>query len=196
MEPEPAKLRYEMTNVQPGWIVVEEERFSHEARAYFHPGPNPPVEEYREEGRFWKSTPAAQSFRFDLRDAANGEVIPYPELLGLIYWASSGPDSEIHQIGDMAQEHRISVYVAVAYEKAGRTGPGVPLSKLRILNRYFNERVRQPGKKILILPDYFGLYRGFSTGQIMADLGLTAMEPSAESRESREPREIKKETSR
>ena len=53
------------------------------------------------------------------------------------------------------------------------------LDKVRILNRYFNERLSTPNKKILILPDYFGLHREFNHGQIMADFELTAMEVEA-----------------
>jgi hypothetical protein len=49
------------------------------------------------------------------------------------------------------------------------------------LNRAFNERLRTADKKILILPDYFGLYKELSYGQIMLDFGLTAMEQKADS---------------
>ena len=176
MESGSPNFRYEMVNIQPGYIVVEKEMFSLAARSYFSAEPSPPVEEYREGGQFWKSSPVAQSVRFDIRDNQTREVISFAELLGLAYWASCRPESEIYKIGDMAQENRVSVYVAVTFERAGRSGPGIPMEKLRILNRYFNERLQRPDKKILILPDYFDLYKEFSTGQIMADLGLTAME--------------------
>ena len=45
-----------------------------------------------------------------------------------------------------------------------------------MLNKAFNSRLRTPDKKILILPDYFGLYKELSYGQIMLDFGLTAIE--------------------
>ena len=48
--------------------------------------------------------------------------------------------------------------------------------KLRVLNATFNERLRTGGKKILILPDIFDLYKTMSYGQIMIDFGLTSME--------------------
>jgi hypothetical protein len=45
-----------------------------------------------------------------------------------------------------------------------------------VLNRAFNGRLQTKDKKILILPDYFGLYKELSYGQIMLDFGLTAIE--------------------
>jgi len=45
-----------------------------------------------------------------------------------------------------------------------------------VLNRYFGERLATPNKKILILPDYFGVHEQFDHGMVVADVGLTAME--------------------
>ena len=35
--------------------------------------------------------------------------------------------------------------------------------KIDLLNRVFNERIRTADKKILVLPDFFGLYRSSPT---------------------------------
>jgi hypothetical protein len=51
----------------------------------------------------------------------------------------------------------------------------VPASKLEWLNRAFNDRMRTPGKKILILPDLFGIQKQVSSGRIMLDFSLTTM---------------------
>lgn len=174
METGSARFRYEMTGVRQGWLVVEHEIRSMAKRAYFSAGPASPVEEYREGRDVWTPAEVAQSFRFDLRDHETGETIPFDELLGLAFWGSCPRSSAIWELGDAAQEHRISVYVAVTF--GGGEGPGLAPAKLRALNRYFNERLRDPGKRILILPDLFGLYREFSHGHIMVDLGLTAMQ--------------------
>jgi len=176
MEAESPAYRYEMVDVRPGYIVIEHELKSKAMRAYFCPDPVAPIEEYREGNRIWQHTATAQSLRFSIRDSRSGEVTPFDELLGLAFYGSCPKGSEIFEIGDIALEHMVSIYVAVTGEGAGGERVGLAIEKLRILNRYFNERLRNREKKILILPDRFDLYREFSHGHIMVDLGLTAME--------------------
>jgi hypothetical protein len=170
------KPRYEMVNVQLGYIIIEHDVYSTAMRSWFSSEPVPPKEEYREGRQIWKYSGMAQSFRFDIRDGETGELLKYDELLGLLYYGSCKKDSEVYGIGELAHDNNISVYVAITYE--GPDGKRVMLGaeKLRILNRAFNDRLRTPGKKILILPDIFGLYKEISYGEIMIDFGLTSLE--------------------
>lgn len=176
METGSPRFRYEMTGVRQGWVVIEHEVRSLTKRAYFSAGPASPVEEYREGSEVWTPAEVAQSFRFDIRDNETGEVLPFDELLGLAFWGSCPKSNPLWEIGDIAQERRISLYAAITF--GGSVDPASALEprKLRALNGYYNERLRDPGKKILILPDLFGLYREFSYGHILVDLGLTAMQ--------------------
>lgn len=176
MASESPGFRYAMTGVRQGWVVIEHEIRTKAKRAFFSSGPASPLDEYREGSDVWTPAEAAQSFRFDLEDRETGEVLPFDELLGLAFWGSCPRSNALWELGDIAQEQRISVYVAVTFEAAATPGLNLEPRKLRALNGYFNERLRDPGKKILILPDLFGLYREFSYGHIMMDLGLTAME--------------------
>ncbi len=170
--------RYEMVNVRPGYVIVERDLFSSAVRSYFSAEPVPPKDEYREGNRIWKYSGMAQSFQFDVRDNTTGEVVKFRELLGLVYYGSSPENSDLHRIGEIAHENKISIYAAITYE--GPDGSRINLSpeKVRILNRVFNDRIRTPEKKILILPDLFNLYRAVSYGEIMIDFGLTSMEES------------------
>ncbi|MBD3162752.1 MAG: hypothetical protein GF346_10230 [Candidatus Eisenbacteria bacterium] len=171
-----ANCRYEMIHVQPGYVMVEHDLFSRAVRSYFTTDPIPPKEEYREGNRTWRSAGMGQSFRFDIRDAETGEVTSYRELLGLLYYASCEEGTGVHEIGRLAHENRISIYVAITYEDPDRRNSGLGHDKLRILNEAFNERLQSRDKKILILPDVFGLHRTMSYGQVMIDFGLTSME--------------------
>jgi hypothetical protein len=141
--------RYVMVDVRPGYVIVEHEVFSKQMRSYFSAESVPPVEDYREGSQVWKFSGMAQSFQFDLRDCATGQVTKY---------------------------EKIWMYVAITHRPIETTRHAAWLEKLRLLNRYFGERLETPNKKILILPDYFGLYREFSHGQILADFGLTALD--------------------
>jgi len=176
MTSESRATQYEMVNVRSGHVIIEHDVLSRAARSYFSPEPTPPVEEYWEGQRIWKFWGAAQSIQFDVRDNESGEVIPFRELLGLMYYGCCREDTDLYRIGELAQENRISIYVAITYETAEGEPTRLPQDKAAVLNRLFNDRVRDKAKKILILPDLFNLYREMTYGQIMIDFGLTAMD--------------------
>ena len=176
MSSEPLAPQYEMVNVRSGHVIIEHDVLSRAVRSYFSAEPVPPVEEYWEGRRLWRHWGAAQSFQFDVRDGASGEVIPFGELLGLMYYGCCRKDSDLRRIGELAQEQRVSIYVAITYETADGDPTQLSREKAAVLNRLFNDRLKDKSKKILILPDLFGLYREMSYGQIMIDFGLTAMD--------------------
>jgi hypothetical protein len=167
--------RYELVHITPGYVIIEQARHSGAARSYFCAEAVEPKEEYREGDDFWRFVTSAQSFRFDIRDSVEGTVTEFPELLGLLYWGACDPTSELYRIGELALDNRISVYVAITYEAPDGSPRVISDDKIRLLNGVFNERLQTKGKKILILPDLFGLYRKLSHGQLMIDFGLTSM---------------------
>ena len=171
-----ARCRYTMVNVRPGHVVVEHDLLSRAVRSYFSDESAVPVEEYREGKRIWQYAGDAQSFQFDVKDEESGTVVPFREMLGLMYYACAGAETDVRRIGEVAHENNISVYVAITYESPDGERTLLSADKLRVLNRLFNDRIRTPGKKILILPDLFGLYQTMSYGEIMIDFGLTSME--------------------
>lgn len=167
--------RYEMVNVRPGYLMIELENHTLARRCYFVAERTPPLEEYREGNQFWKPQQAAQTFQFDVRDTETGAVVPFGELAGLLYYACCAKDSTVYQMGDLAHDQRVSLYVAITTEGEEGHAP-MPLEKVRVLNTLFNERLTSPGKKVLILPDLFGLHRKITYEQIAVDFGLTSME--------------------
>lgn len=175
MTAEPMTRRYEMVNVRPGYLVIEQENHTLARRSYFAAERTPPLEEYREGTQFWKPQEAAQTFQFDVRDAETGEVVRFGELVGLLYYACCAKDSIVYQMGDLAHDQRISLYVAITTEGTEGSAP-LSLEKVRVLSALFNERLTSPRKKVLILPDLFGLRREITYGQIAIDFGLTSME--------------------
>ena len=176
MDGDKARHRYEMVNIQPGYLIVEHEVFSRQMRSYFSAEEVPPIEEYREGQQIWKYSGMAQSFHFDIREVTTGHLTRFDDLLGLVPHTGCPPDSDIYRLGEIAQEQKVWIYVAVPHRPLDSSGLGVWAEKLKVLNRYFSERLGTPNKKILILPDYFGLQEQFDHGMIMADVGLTTME--------------------
>jgi hypothetical protein len=168
--------RYELTNIQPGYVIIEREMYSGQARAFFSAEAIPPKEPYREGSQVWHFWELAQSFRFAVKDNQTGETTNFDELLGLMFYGCLDPESDIYRIGSLAHENKISIYIAITYESPDGSKLNISIDKLSILNKAYNEKLRSKDKKILILPDYFGLYKQISYGQIMLDFGLTVME--------------------
>ena len=124
----------------------------------------------------WKLSGMAQSFRFDLLDRATGELISFDDMLGLVPHIACPPESDIYRLGEFAREQRIWIYVAISHRPLQPADMPGWIGKLTALNRYYGERVTTPDKKVLILPDYFGLHEQFNHGQVLADFGLTSLE--------------------
>lgn len=173
--------RYEIADVLPGFVVIEKEVQSSRCRAYFSAEQLPPKESYREGTLVWSFAEAAQSLRFSVRDRVTGEITRFDELLGLLYYACAAPDSALHRIGSLAHSVGISIYVAMTYQSPVGSPLEISPERITILNRAFNDRLRTRGKKILIVPDLFGLFGQVSHGQLMLDFGLTDLPPERKS---------------
>jgi hypothetical protein len=167
--------RYQLVDSLPGFVIVERAAPSNRSRCYFCAEATPPKEAYREGDQEWHFEEAAQSFQFSVRDTVTGEVAKFNELLGLLYYACLEPGSQLYRIGEVAHAIGISIYIAITYDAPDGKPCAVPPTKLEWLNRAFNDRIRTPGKKVLILPDLFGIQQQVSNGQIMLDFSLTTM---------------------
>ena len=178
---EEAVPRYELANVTPGFVIIEKEMNTRATRAYFSSEPVPPKESYREGKGVWHFAEAAQSLQFAVRDNTTGQITRFEELLGLLYYGCLEPRSPLRQIGEIAHAVGISMYVAIAYESPQGGPLELPAAKMTMLNRAFNDRLRTRGKRILIVPDLFGLHAQVSHGQLMLDFGLTDLPPESES---------------
>jgi hypothetical protein len=176
MADQAAQGRYQMVNVTPGHVVLEHDLMSRAVRSYFSAEQVAPIEEYREGDHIWHFAGTAQSFQFDVLERETGQVIPFRELLGLTYYGCAERGSSLRRVGEAAHDCGVSVYVAIAYENPDGSVRALDTEKIRVLNALFNDRLRTPGKKILILPDVFDLYKTMSYGDIMIDFGLTSLE--------------------
>ena len=96
-----AQPRYELVNVKPGYVIIEQARHSGAARSYFSADLLVPKEEYREGDEVWCYSTSAQASQFDVRDNVGGTVTGFPELLGLLYWGACDPASDLYRMGEM-----------------------------------------------------------------------------------------------
>ena len=176
-----ASPRYELVDTVPGFVIVERASPSGRSRCYFCAEATPPKQAYREGTEEWYFKEAAQSLQLAVRDNLTGAITRFDELLGLLYYGCLEPQSTLHRIGEIAHAVGISLYIAIAYESPQGKPLELSAAKITMLNRAFNDRLRTRGKKILIVPDLFGLFGQVSHGQLMLDFGLTDLPPESES---------------
>ena len=176
MSTERTTRRYEMVNVRPGYLMIEQENHTLARRSYFAAEKAPPLEEYREGNQFWKPQEAAQTFQFDVRDLTTGDRAAWraggAPLLRLLRTGQHRPSDGRPgaRPGDLALRGH--------HDQAWRDGlrPSCPHEKVRVLNALFNGRLTRPGKKVLILPDLFGLQRQITYEQVAINFGLASMD--------------------
>ena len=165
-----------ITNVRDGFIVEEKCFHCQQIITYFSYEDIPPKEQYREGDHFWNYSGSAQSARFDLKCGKCDQVVEYEELMGLMYCASCTQECDLNIISRICESQKIWVYAALSHsspEKEIR----LPLDKIRILTDYFNQQIRTPGKKILVVPGWLRKNPEKCLGEVLKDVGMLILEP-------------------
>jgi hypothetical protein len=172
--------KWSMINVKPGYIIYEDCFQTRAIRSFFSPGTVEVVEEYQEDGHFWKFAGSAQSIQFDMKNNETGEVVPFKELMGLLMCTGCDAACPLYSIEELGYKQNVWVYVALSHYAPDQKKNKLPLEKIDILNEFFNERIRTPEKKILIVPHHLSLPPDKCYGEMIRDVGLTEMEPESE----------------
>lgn len=165
-----------MTDVRYGFVVTEKCYHCRDERSYFTEDHIPPKEEYRDGEHFWDYLGSSQSVRFNLECEKCGEKVSLDELLGLMTCSGCTPDCDFNMIARMCESQKIWVYGALLYEREDERKPETA-DKLAILSRYFNDRIKTPGKKILVMPGW--LVKDFDQCRctVLEDVGMFQTEP-------------------
>jgi len=173
MTTEPMTRRYEMVNVRPGYLMIEQE--NHTSPGAPTSWPNRPALGGIPRGRSVLEAPGGRSdlpVRRPRHPHRRSRALRRAGGAAVLRLLREGQ----HRLpdGDLAHDQRVSLYVAITTKGEEGHVP-MPLEKVRVLNALFNERLTAP-KKVLILPDLFGLHREIMYQQIAVDFGLTSME--------------------
>ncbi|MCX6258129.1 MAG: hypothetical protein NTW49_09590 [Bacteroidia bacterium] len=132
--------QWEMTNVQPGFIITEKCAHCKIISTYFSNEQRPPLEEYREGDHFWNVMESAQSIRFDLKCHNCDLLVEYTELCGIMLCTGCSEECKLGKIMKQLENERTWLYVAFGF---------LPVYKKKKLS----------DKKILYLEDYFNQRR-------------------------------------
>lgn len=166
--------RWEMANIQFGFVVFEKCSHCKSLRTYF--SLDDTWDEYREGDCLWSIVENAQTFRFDLKCRDCGQVERFQDLMGLLYCTSCLPDCEVEIIRQKSQAERTFILVAFGFLPQALTNP-ISQHKLDLLSDYFNQRRDTARSKIKIVS--FNLISDISRcrGEFIHDVGMLSQEP-------------------
>jgi len=161
-----------MTGIRRGYLVVEG-CFECGARtSFFSAEAAPPVDEYQDGRHTWVHLGSAQSVSFNLTCELCGREVNLGDMMGLMLSTCRNPQCEVSRIA--SREGPGSwVYVALCADSSHRAGACVSAEGIAALNAYFNQRLRAPGKKIVVVPCRSCCSVDRCAGIVIADVGLT-----------------------
>ena len=169
---------WSMADVRYGFVVTEKCFHCKDERSYFVEEHIPPKEEYREDEHFWDYLGSSQTVRFNLECDKCGERVDLSELLGLMTCSGCIADCNFNMIARICESQKTWVYGALLSKREDAEKPETA-EKLAVLSGYFSDRMRTPGKKILVLPGW--LVKDFDVCRctVLEDVGMFQTEPAS-----------------
>ena len=161
-----------MVNIRNGYLVVEGCHRCKARSSFFSTEPVPPVDDYQEGEHFWTYLGSSQAVKFDLACSDCGDVVDLNDVMGLMLSTCRDPDCEVGRIS--AQEGKGTwVYVALCADSTHASGRCVSDAGIRALTEYFNGNIKDPDKRIVVVPCAMCKSIDTCQGVVIADTGLT-----------------------
>jgi hypothetical protein len=162
-----------MTNVRPGYLVVEGCFHCGNRISFFSEEAVAPKDDYQEGEHFWSHVMHYQATQFDLKCAKCGDEVPLKDVMALMLCMRCDKDCGVYAAGSDEPGKRKWVYVALCADTSHATTKCIPPGKLKALEEYFNQRIKDPAKKIAVVPCSLRKSVDTCQGVVLADFGLT-----------------------
>ncbi len=143
--------KWSMVNIRNGYLVVEGCAKCRARSSFFAPEARAPVEDYHEGEHFWTYLGSSQAVKFDLVCDECGELIDLDDVMGLMLSTCRNTDCEVGRIASKAPKGTW-VYVALCADSTHESGKCVSEEGVAALAEYFNAQLKDPNKKILVVP--------------------------------------------
>jgi hypothetical protein len=164
--------RWSMTGIRTGYLVVEGCHHCGGRCSFFSAEPTPPVDEYRQGEHFWGYLGSYQAVRFDLMCDLCAMRVDLGDVMGLMLSTCEDPGCEVGRLVRSAGRSS-SVYVALCADTTHVSKTCVSEVGILALNQYFNQGIRAPGKRIIVVPCRMCSRVDNCQGIVIADAGLT-----------------------
>jgi hypothetical protein len=132
----------------------------------------PPVDDYVDGEHFWTYRGSYQAAKFDLACDSCGEQVDLDDLMGLMLSTCEDPACSVARTAREAGEGAW-VYVALCADSSHASGRCVSERGIQALTEYFNANLKNPNKRIIVVPCRECSDIDTCEGIVMADTGLT-----------------------
>ena len=161
-----------MINIRNGYLVVEGCSQCKARSSFFSTETAAPVDDYQDGEHFWTYLGSSQAVKFDLACDECGEVVNLNEMMGLMLSTCRNPECEVARIA--AREGKSTwVYVALCADSTHASGRCVSETGIKALTEYFNGNIKDPSKRIVVVPCIKCKSIDTCEGIVIADTGLT-----------------------
>jgi hypothetical protein len=167
--------KWSMCNVRDGYLIIEGCFRCRSRISFFSEEPVPPVDDYREGEHFWSHLGSFQASKFDLRCDKCGKVVSLDDMMALMLCMNCDEECGVFQIAKQAENKKTWVYVALCADTSHKSGKCVSEEGIQALTEYFNHRLRDPDKKIIVCPCIHRKSADTCQGIVLADVGLTEL---------------------
>ena len=164
--------KWSMVNIRSGYLVVEGCAECKARASFFSTEPTPPVDDYQDGEHFWTYFGSSQAVKFDLACVECGELVNLNDMMGLMLSTCEDLDCEVGRM--VAGGGRGTwVYVALCADSTHAAGRCVSDTGVSALTEYFNSRIKETGKRIVVVPCIKCNSIDMCRGIVIADTGLT-----------------------
>jgi hypothetical protein len=173
MNPTTCDHRWSASNVRQGYLIIEGCFQCKGRAASFFDGSIPPVEDHRDGDHFWSHMGRFQASRFDLKCAKCSKEIPLGEMVALMLCRTCDPECGVFEAGMLGEiDLNSRVCVALCADTTHGSKQCIGHEGLRALNEYFEDRYKDTGKKVLVVPCILRRSADTCQGVTLADVGL------------------------
>jgi hypothetical protein len=171
--------QWDITNIQPGYIITEKCSHCHTISNYFSDEEKPPMEMYREGVHFWKVMEIAQSIRFDLKCKTCSNIVQYDELGGIMLCTGCDDECEIGKMMKIYEHDRTWLYVAFGFLPV-QAKKILSSEKIIFLEEYFNQRRKSTNSRVKFVSHEKINNIATCYAEIIKDVGMLSLSPEAQ----------------
>ena len=165
--------QWTMTNIRSGYLVIEGCFHSRNRISSFSQEPVAPIDDYHEGEHFWSHLAHYQASQFDLKCEKCSAEMQLKDVMALMLCMKCNPECGVYAAGTQEPVQKTWVYAALCADTSHSTRKCIPPESIRALNEYFNQGIKDPGKKIVVVPCSLRKSVDTCQGVVLADFGLT-----------------------
>jgi len=162
-----------MTNISPGYLVIEGCFHCRNRISFFSEEAVAPIDDYHEGEHFWSHLSHYQAQQFDLKCKKCDAQVPLKEVMALMLCTNCDPKCGVYAAGKQERGKKTWVYAALCANTSHSPNKCVTDESLLALNQYFGQRIKDPAKKIVVVPCSMRNRVDTCQGIVLADFGLT-----------------------